>query len=151
MRARTLISSAVATPMMPPPVSVLLARRGLRLSLASGRGCRRGALRRGRALLLCHSGARRERERRNQNLGLPGLHAVPPMGHTAARLILPDYRKEVALRGRFSFPLISKFSTVPVGVTVKRAFAGLVRSNGVSFLKRQRAMRLAHRPFSWIP
>jgi hypothetical protein len=36
--ARTMIASAMATPMMTPlpPVSVLLARRGLRLFLASG-------------------------------------------------------------------------------------------------------------------
>jgi len=34
--ARTMIASAMATPLMPPPVSVLLARRGLRLFLASG-------------------------------------------------------------------------------------------------------------------
>jgi len=35
--ARTMIASAMATPVMtPPPVSVLLARRGLRLFLASG-------------------------------------------------------------------------------------------------------------------
>jgi hypothetical protein len=31
-----MIASAMATPVMTPPVSVLLARRGLRLFLASG-------------------------------------------------------------------------------------------------------------------
>jgi len=41
------------------------------------------------------------------------------MGYTAPPLILPDYRKQVALRRCFSCPLISKLSTVPVAATVR--------------------------------